>query len=1021
MAPRRPVLVLAIAALVGAAILPTTALAAPPAAPGAKANAQVGYIVRYHGQPGKKAERAIERLGGKVKHHLKLVDGLAVDLPPGQLKQLKKDPAVDAVEVDATITAFSDFEYDNAWGVKRIGSERVHQTGNTGQGVKVAIIDTGIDYIHNDPDDVPYVVDPEFNAEYKGGYDFYNNDNDPLDDNGHGTHVAGILAAEHNGYLVVGVAPGVDLYALKVLSAAGEGDYSGLIAALGWAVDHHMDVVNMSLGGHEASAALQDAIAAAYDAGVTLVAASGNVNPGNFNELLYGCPVAYPAAYDQVIAVSFTNTSSKLTGLSCTGTQVDFAAPGDQIFSAVPQGPTGSCMFCTPYGYAAESGTSMASPHVAGVVALVLHAGIADANDDGLLADDVKAHLCATTSPAAGMLTTDSRYPKWYGCGIIDAGKALVDVPPPPPAPGLTAAADSATVAEDGSTTVAVLANDTDPAGGPITVTAATDPPHGTATVELDGTITYAPDADYNGPDSFGYTITNPAADSATGTVSVTVTPVNDPPVAVADTLVTSTNTAASIAVLANDRDIDGDTLAVTGVGAAAHGNAVVNADGSVTYTPSNGYSGSDAFSYAISDGAGGTASGSVSVSIVANNTAPVAVDDTLTTAEDTAATIDVVGNDTDADGGPLTATAVSQPAHGTTAIDGSGRVVYTPAANYHGPDAFGYTVADAVGATDTAAVTVTVTAANDPPVAVDDTASTTEDTLVSIPAVGNDTDVDGDALAVSAVTAPAFGTAVIQGDGTIGYTPAADYSGSDTFSYTVSDGAGGTDTGIVTVNISAVNDVPLAANKTATTPYGTAVTVTLTGSDVETCDLTFQVLTPPAHGTVGTPSRILCVTLLPPYADSSKIVYTPAAGFSGSDSFTYRTSDGSQWSAPATVAITVNAPTLLHAGDLDGTRTIKSSSWTATMTVKVHNAGHAIVSGVTVTGVWSNGATGTVTCKTSSAGTCSIAKSSIPKTTASVTFTVTGMTLKASVYDGAANHDPETDSTGTAIVIRQQ
>jgi hypothetical protein len=244
----------------------------------------------------------------------------------------------------------------------------VHLAGNTGQGIKIAIIDTGIDYIHNDPDDLPYVVDPEFNHVYKGGYDFYNNDADPYDDNGHGTHVAGILSAEHNGYLVVGVAPSVDLYALKVLSAAGEGDYSGLIAALGWAVDHDIDVVNMSLGGHEASAALQTAVANAYNAGVTLVAASGNVNPNNINELLYGCPVAYPAAYDQVIAVSFTNTADKLTGFSCTGTQVDMAAPGDQIFSPVPAGPTGSCMFCSPYGYSAQSGTSMASPHMAGVV-----------------------------------------------------------------------------------------------------------------------------------------------------------------------------------------------------------------------------------------------------------------------------------------------------------------------------------------------------------------------------------------------------------------------------------------------------------------------------------------------------------------------------------------------------------------------------------------------------------------------------------------------------------------------------
>ena len=115
-----------------------------------------------------------------------------------------------------------------------------------------------------------------------------------MDDNGHGTHVAGILAAEQNGYLVVGVAPGVDLYALKILGANGEGDYSGLIAALGWAVDHDMDVVNMSLGAHEPSAALQAAVVAAYNAGVTMVAASGQHRSDQLQELFFGCPVVVP-------------------------------------------------------------------------------------------------------------------------------------------------------------------------------------------------------------------------------------------------------------------------------------------------------------------------------------------------------------------------------------------------------------------------------------------------------------------------------------------------------------------------------------------------------------------------------------------------------------------------------------------------------------------------------------------------------------------------------------------------------
>ena len=186
----------------------------------------------------------------------------------------------------------------------------------------------------------------------------------------------------------------------------------------------------MSLGAHEPSAALQAAIAAAYDAGVTLVAASGNINLAR----LAGDLLRLPGRRTRPPTTRSSRsrspaTDDKLTGYSCTGPQVDFAAPGDHIFSTVP---TGDLHVLHAAGLQLRpSGTSMASPHVAGVVALVLSAGITDANSNGLLADDVKAHLCANTSPAAGMATTDARYPKWYGCGIVDADKALVDNPPP--------------------------------------------------------------------------------------------------------------------------------------------------------------------------------------------------------------------------------------------------------------------------------------------------------------------------------------------------------------------------------------------------------------------------------------------------------------------------------------------------------------------------------------------------------------------------------------------------------------
>ena len=298
-----------------------------------------------------------------------------------------------------TAASTGDLEYDNAWGVTHIGSKAAHDAGIRGQGVKVAVIDTGVDYIHDQPPALePPVVDPEFLNIYKGGYDFVNNDADPMDDNGHGTHVAGILAAEHNGYLVVGVAPAVDLYALKILDASGAGDVSNLILALQWAVDHGINVANMSLGTHEISPALATAVANASAAGPA-DGRRGRQHRRRSRSSSRAARSRIPGAYPQVLSTTFTNQNDALTGYSCTGPEVDFAAPGDNIFSPVP---VGSCMLCSPNGYAAESGTSMASPHLAGRSRCCSAPGITDAGAPGLF-DDVRARLCATANVGWGV------------------------------------------------------------------------------------------------------------------------------------------------------------------------------------------------------------------------------------------------------------------------------------------------------------------------------------------------------------------------------------------------------------------------------------------------------------------------------------------------------------------------------------------------------------------------------------------------------------------------------------------
>jgi subtilisin family serine protease len=718
---------IALAAVAASALLGSAGLPAVGAATG-DGGARVKAIVRFDARPGRAERHLVEDAGGKVKAELRLVNGLAVDLPAGRFAALARQPHVISVERDATLTTLEpaaapaptgDLEYDNAWGVTRIGSKVAHDAGIRGQGVKVAIIDTGIDYIHNDPDDIPYVVDPEFNSNYRGGYDFVNNDADPYDDNGHGTHVAGILAAEKNGYLVVGVAPQVDLYALKILAADGTGDESNLILALQWAIDHDIDVVNMSLGTHDIVPALQTAVQNAAAAGVLMVAASGNTV--TLTELFLGCPVAYPGAYPEVLSTTFTNVDDALTGLSCTGPEVDFAAPGDNIFSPVP---VGTCMLCSDLGYAAESGTSMASPHLAGTVALLLSAGLTDQGTPGLF-DDVKNRLCATATVGFGVEgifggstpipTSDPRYPQYFGCGVINAGAAVTGLNPPPPNQPPVATADDIAVSEDTPTDLAVLANDTDPDGDSLSVASATQAAHGTTSVNANGTIHYTPNANFFGDDFFDYTVSDGHGGSATTSVKVRVQAVADAPDAVNDSATTAEDSALDITVLANDTDGDNDPLTVTSVGSAVKGTPTINANGTIHFVPAANATGAASFQYTISDGHGGSDSASVAVTITPVNDPPTAANDSATTTAPNPVTISVLANDTDIDGGALAIASVSDPPHGTAVANANGTITYTPDAGYSGPDAFGYTATDGAAISNVATVSITVNAAPPP------------------------------------------------------------------------------------------------------------------------------------------------------------------------------------------------------------------------------------------------------------------------------------------------------------------
>jgi len=467
------------------------------------------------------------------------------------------------------------------------------------------------------------------------------------------------------------------------------------------------------------------------------------------------------------------------------------------------------------------------------------------------------------------------------------------------------AADDTATTDEDTPATINVLSNDSDVDNDTLTVSAVTQGAHGS--VVNNGTdVTYSPAADYNGTDSFSYTVSDGNGGTATANVSVTINAANDTPVAADDSATTDEDTPATIDVLGNDSDVDNDTLTVSAVTQGAHGS-VVNNGTDVTYSPAADYNGTDSFSYTVSDGHGGTATANVSVTINAVNDNPVAADDSATTDEDTPATIDVRSNDSDVDNDTLTVSAVTQGAHGSVVNNGTD-VTYSPAADYNGTDSFSYTVSDGHGGTATANVSVTINAVNDNPVAVNDAASTNEDNSATIDVVANDTDVDGDARSLASVGTASHGSVSIV-SGKAFYSPAANYNGSDSFTYVVSDGHGGQATGNVSVTVNPVNDAPTANSQSVATAYNTPVAITLTGSDVETApaNLIYIVTVSPSHG-------VLTGT-------GANRTYTPAPNYSGPDSFKFTVTDTGDGASPpltsseATVSIAVDCPQLTALG----------------------------------------------------------------------------------------------------------
>ena len=405
------------------------------------------------------------------------------------------------------------------------------------------------------------------------------------------------------------------------------------------------------------------------------------------------------------------------------------------------------------------------------------------------------------------------------------------------------------------------------------------------STVDEDGSYTYTPEPGYSGPDGFDYTVTDGSGTSTTGTVTIIVAPK-----AAADTATTSAATPVDVAVTGND---SGTKLAVTAVSQPGHGTATITgtrrspggptgggstAAGSVTYTPADGFSGTDTFTYTVTDPTGGTATATVTVTVT-----PTAVADALRTAANTALPISgatLTGNDR---GTGLAVTAHGRAEHGTV-TEGTepGSLVYTPAKGFSGADTFDYTVTDGAGRTSTATVTVVVGVA-----AIDHwhTMSTNRSMRMSADRgvlVGD----SGRGLWAAMETKPFNGKLSLEKDGSYVYTPTSNWSGRDWFTYSANDSDGTAAFARVIIDVA-----PSAKDDKATTTAGKTVRVVghgVLGNDHGDA-LTVVAVGQARHGTAS-------------IAADGTFVYTPAKGFSGTDTVTYRAQDSTEQQVDATV-----------------------------------------------------------------------------------------------------------------------
>ena len=373
--------------------IPTTTVSAEPQ--------KIPVVILFKNNLSHLHKTMIESNGGIIKKSFKIINGYATSLSPSAIEKLKNDPEVASIDNDIQVKAL-DTAADT-----QIRANQIWAVGDTGQGVPIAILDTGIDNTH-----------PEFLGRILKCHSEITNTDSCDDQNGHGTHTAGIAAASGVNPQAEGVAPQASLYIDQVLDSTGSGPISEIISGIDWAVANNAKIISMSLGTNPLSVnqpncdnsipSLTTAVNNAVAAGITVVAAAGNSGSQG---------IGAPGCISSTIAVGAVDNTDTIASFSSRGGAMrnhGISAPGVNILSSVP---IGSCMLCDPTGYTILSGTSMATPHIAGTIALMLEAN--PSLTPATIKSTLFSNACTgSTTPSCPTGTVPNAN---YGFGRVDA------------------------------------------------------------------------------------------------------------------------------------------------------------------------------------------------------------------------------------------------------------------------------------------------------------------------------------------------------------------------------------------------------------------------------------------------------------------------------------------------------------------------------------------------------------------------------------------------------------------------